>query len=167
MDAGLLTIASTVFSAVGALSQASSARDAADYNAQIAQQNATIAQQQGAAAQAAHDKRARLQLGQMVANYGASGVDSGQGSPLDVLQDSVATAKLDNLTIGYNYALRARGFQNEAGLNQMRASNASSSGVLGAAGAIARGYGDYQKVTPGNKIPGVSGYDYNPELTDW
>lgn len=169
MDAGLLTIASTVFSAVGALSNASAQRDASNYNAAINARNATIAQQQGAAAQAAQDKQARLQIGQMIANYGASGVDGGQGSPLDVLQDSVRTAKLDNLTIGYNYALRSQGFSNAAALDNMRASNASTSGLLGAAGAVASGYGKYNAMRPpGNKIPGVSdAAPYDAETVDW
>jgi hypothetical protein len=160
MDAGLLTIMSTAFSVVGNLMGASSRSNAADYNAQLAQQNAAIAQQQGAAAAAAQAKQARIQIGSMVANYGASGVDSGQGSPLDVLQDSVATAKLDNLTTQYNYNLRALGYQNQSQLYGAQSSSAMTSGLLGAAGAAAKGYGDYQKTkpptTPGNPIAGIS-----------
>ena len=162
MAPGTLSLIGTAMSAVGMLSNASAQSSASNYNAQINQQNAVIAQQQGAAAQAEHDKQARLQIGQMAANYGASGVDSGQGSPLDVLQDSVKTAKLDNLMIGYNYDLRARGFQNSAALDSARASSASTSGLLGAAGAVASGYGAYSRMTPpGNKIAGVSTYNQN------
>lgn len=167
MEPGSLAIASTIFSAVGTLASASASRDAANYNASIAQQNATISQQQGATAQEKQDRAARKQIGLMVANYGASGVDSSQGSPMDMLQESVRNAKLDNLMIGYNYNLRARGFENEANLYEMRAANASTSGVLGAAGALAKGSGEYRKVTPGNKIAGVSDYEYNANLTDW
>ena len=155
------------------MSSASAASKSADYNSQIAQQNATIATQQGDAAAAKQDRTARLQIGAMTANYGASGVDGTQGSPVDVLQDSVRTATLDNLTTKYNYALRAAGFQNQAGLDSMASSSASTSGLLGAGGAIGKGYaGIKANAPPGNTIPGVSdgardysvGSDYTADL---
>ena len=164
MEPTTLSLLSTAASVVGSLMSASSQSSAANYRAQIAQQNADITRQQSAAALQAQQRQQTLALGQITANYGASGVSSDAGSPLDVLQDSVRQAKLDNLTTQYNYDLKAQGYQNQANLADYESGSYLTSGLLTAAGAAAKGYGDYQKLkppTPGNKIAGVSA-DYNP-----
>ena len=164
MEPTTLLMLSTAAQAVGSLMSAVSQSNAAGYRSQVAQQNAQIAQQQGAAAVEAQKRQQSLALGQITANYGASGVSSDAGSPLDVLQDSVRQAKLDNLTTQYNYDLKAQGYQNQANLADYESGSYLTSGLLTAAGAAAKGYGDYQKLkppTPGNKIAGVSA-DYNP-----
>lgn len=135
-----IPIAMAAMTAVSAISQASQASNAAKYNAQVAEQNAQIARQQGAAAAEAQARQAKQQLGKMQANYAASGVDVGQGSPLDVLADSAAQAELDNLNTRYNYDLRARGFDNTSNLERSNASNAMSSGYLNAAGGALKAY---------------------------
>lgn len=125
MEPTTMMLVSTAFSAVSSLMKGSAQSSAATYNANIARQNAQIATDQGAAQAAAHDKSARIQIGQMIANYGAAGVSSGQGSALDVLQDSVRTAKLDNLTILNNAQLRANSYLNSAALDDSQASSAT------------------------------------------
>ena len=150
--------------AISALSSASAASKSADYNSQIAQQNATIATQQGVADAEKQDRKARMTIGAMTANFGASGVDSTQGSPMDVLQQSVRMAALDNLTTRYNADLKSVDYLDKANLNSAAASSASTAGVLGAGGAIAKGYaGIKANAPPGNTIPGVSdaGIGYN------
>jgi hypothetical protein len=134
----------SAYSAVRA-GQAQSAQ--AKYMGKVAQQNADATLQQGAAAQAAQRKDAMRKLGLMEANYGASGVDSSTGSPLDVLSDSVGQSTLDNLNTKYNYQLKALGYQNSAALDDATASNATTSGYLSAAGSLLGGagkaYGQY------------------------
>lgn len=139
MDPVTLGLIGTAVSAVGMLSNAAAQSNAAEYNAAVARQNAEIMNQQGAAAAEAQSREARAKIGLMSANYAASGVDVGSGSPLDVLAESAAMAKLDNLTTKYNYSLKATGYQNSATLDTMNANNAMTSGFLSAAGTALGG----------------------------
>lgn len=123
--------------AFGSLYEGEASAQSQEYNASIARQNAVIAQQQGAAAVQAQQRNAARAIGSVTANYGASGVRMDSGSPLDVLADSVAMATLDKLTIEYNYALRAQGYQQQANLNQMGAETARTSSYFKAAAAVA------------------------------
>lgn len=139
MAAALPYIAGGV-AAISAISSASAQSSAAKYNAQIARQNADMARQQGEAAQQQQQREAARKLGAMRAAYGASGVDIGSGSPLDVLADSASQAELDRLTIKYNYDARAIGYDNTAMLEDAKAENAKSSGVLNAIGSAASAF---------------------------
>lgn len=136
-----MMVASAGISAVGSIMQGQSQAGASRYNAEVAQQNATIAEQQGEAAAEQQSVAARRKIGSMVANYGASGVDGASGSALDVLADSARMAALDNLTVKYNYKLKAMGYQNQAALDQSNAKNSETSGALGGVGAGLRGLG--------------------------
>lgn len=128
---------SFILKPIGSIYSGQAAGAAADYNAMVAQQNAMIAQQQGEVASQAQQRDAARKIGSMVANYGASGVQTDTGSPLDVLAESARMATLDNLTLKYNYDLKARGFMAEATLDQMKAKNARTSGYLNAATDVA------------------------------
>jgi hypothetical protein len=94
--------------------------DASDYNAALADTNA--AQSIEAAAETERRQRvtAAKQLGEIRARYGASGA----GINYDVLEESVATAELDALTIRHEGALKARAYQQEAAQLRYRAANA-------------------------------------------
>ena len=142
-------------SAAAAMQQAKAASDAADRNAEIAGQNATIARQQGVAAVDAQARAQRQQLGKMQANYGASGVDVGAGSPLDVLSDSASQATLDNLTTKYNYDLRARGYQNDQYADVAAADNAIKQGQMNATSALIKGAGSMYGASSGGASSGA------------
>lgn len=117
---------------------------AATFNAQIAEQNAAIQREQEKTAVEAQQRTAARVMGSIVAGYGASGVQSDNGSPMDVLADSARTAELDKLTIQYNYELKARDYENQAALDRMNAANgmaasttyASSAGNYSTAGTL-------------------------------
>lgn len=126
-----------IFQAVGSLVRGESQAVGYEYRAAIARQNAVIAQQQGVAAVEAQQRMAARRIGSMVANYGASGVQTDAGSPLDVLADSAAMATLDKLTLEYNYKLRAMGFEQQAATDLMGAKAARTSGYINAGTAIA------------------------------
>lgn len=149
--------------AAAAQGQAMTARAnaaAAQFNAQVALENAQITDQQKQVALEAQDRKAARAIGSMVASYGASGVRVDDGTPLDVLADSVATATLDRLTLAYNYDLKIRDYQNQAKLNQMNAANGllaadayassadnySTSGTLNAVAAGASGLATLMKM---------------------
>lgn len=149
-----MLIAGAATQTVGSLIQGESQAQSSEYNAAIARQNAVIAQQQGEAASQAQQRDSARQIGRMKAAYGASGVQLDSGSPLDVLADSAAMATLDNLTVKYNYALKAAGLQSQAAIDDMQAGTSRTSGVLGAGASALKGYSMYTAFG-GNAIPGV------------
>lgn len=143
-----LQIAAAVVGAIGSISQAQAAKNAANYNAQLAERNAVIARQQAAANEDAQRRHANRVLGRMRSGYGASGVTS-EGSPLDVLEDSVAEAELDALNIRYQGELGAMGYQSEAAMQRTAGKNAMRQGYFRAAGSLlGAGANYYAQGTP-------------------
>jgi hypothetical protein len=117
---------------------------AADYNSQIALQNAQIAEQQSGAASEAQQRDASRKIGAATAAYGASGVQTDSASAMDVLAESARNATLDNLTLKYNYALKAAGLKNQAALSEAEGEYASTASVLNAFSGAAKDYQTYQ-----------------------
>lgn len=128
----------TAVSVAGAMSQASAAADAANYNRMVAERNATAAQQQAQQTAEIQQRQAKQQIGAIAVGYGASGVTS-EGSPLDVLASSASNAELDRQTVLYHGALQAAGYGDEASLDAARAGNAQSTGTMNAAGLLLSG----------------------------
>src|SRR4051812_29875151 len=104
-----MMIASTAVSVIGAIQQGAAAKQAGDYNAAIGRRNAQIAIDQSAADEARQRRVTDQQIGQIRANYGASGVDMGEGSPLEVLGISAMNGELDAQTIRYHGRLKSIG----------------------------------------------------------
>jgi len=125
----------TVMSVVGALNSSRSEASASNYNAQVSEQNAATARAQGTADATQQARNNYLRISGIRAGYGASGVSSAEGSPLDILASSVEQAKLDEQNILYNAELRATGYDNNATLDRSRASSSSSGGLYKAASA--------------------------------
>jgi hypothetical protein len=142
-------IAGAAFSAYGAIRAASAEKAAANYQRQVADNNATASRQAAVADERRQRMLASKQLGQMRANYAASGL-SMDGSPEDVLADSATNAELDVLIIRSNGENRARGYQSDSNLSRMRGDSAAESGYLSAAGTLlggaAKTYDHYQSL---------------------
>lgn len=137
----ILTAVSTGLGVISSLSQGAAESSAAHYNAAVAKRNAQIAIQQGNVDAENQRRKAVLTIGSARALYGASGVTS-EGSPIDVLASSAASAELDNQTIKYRARLRALGYQDQANLDNYSAGVASSNGYSGAIGALLGGASD-------------------------
>lgn len=133
-------IAGTAMSVIGALNQGQQAKSAANYNAAVANNNAIASRQQAEANAAAQQRKARLQLGSMRAGYGASGITM-EGSAMDVLEQSAATAELDRQNILYGGELKAGGYQSTAGLELMRGEHAETASYFNAGSALLSGMG--------------------------
>jgi hypothetical protein len=129
-----------LMSAVGAINQGNSAKAAADYNAQVAEQNAELSRQQGIEEERRTRIMAKKQLGDMRANYGASGITL-EGSPLDILEESAAAAELDALTVRHAGDSRAIGYRNEAAQERFSGRQARTSGYFSASGSLLSGAG--------------------------
>jgi hypothetical protein len=135
-----LMIAGTAASALGAIHTAQANKASAKYNEQLALQNETASRQGAAVEEQRLRMQQRKQLGQMRANYGASGVTV-DGSIEDVLADSATNAEWDALLVRHGGETQARGYRNEASLYGAQAKNASAAGYLAAAGALGQGAG--------------------------
>ena len=131
-------VAGTAMAVIGALNQGQQAKSAANYNATVATNNAVASRQQAAANAEAQARKARLQMGAMRAGYGASGITM-EGSAMDVLEQSAATAELDRQNILYGGELKAGGYQSTAGLELMRGEHAETSSYFNAGSSLLSG----------------------------
>lgn len=118
-------------------------------NAKIAQSNADMQRQQGI-------EEARLQrlktasvIGSQKAAMAANGVDVTQGTAVDVISDTAAMGELDALQTQYNYEMKARGYETEAGnfknqanLDIISGKNAYQAGKMNALSSGIKGLGD-------------------------
>lgn len=124
--------------AMGAIHEGRAKGEIAAQQARMAEYNASLA----TSSAAEEERRARViatkQIGEMRANFGASGV-SLEGSPLDVLEESAKTAELDALTIRHRGALAAWGFQQEARMHTFEERAAHVTGGINAAASLFKG----------------------------
>ena len=131
-------LASGGLKAIGSIASAKAKSQAADFNRDISLQNAEIAKQQTQAEVISLRKKQYQQLGAVRAAVGASGVTM-EGSPLDVLESSVAEATLDVQRLQYAGELRARGYENEATLFEYESKTTKKAGYFNAASALLMG----------------------------
>lgn len=144
LDPVTLAIVATGFKVMGTLQSARASENAANYNAALARNSAEAARQQTEAEGYRQRIVASKALGGIRAAAGASGITM-EGSPLDVLGESAATAELDSLNIKYKGALRVQGYESTAALDTARASNVRTTGYLAAAGTLLEGGADVMK----------------------
>ncbi len=128
-------------SAIGAISQANAQQAASSYNARLREIDAGVALEQ-ADRDALQIRRAgeRAQ-GSVLAGFGASGIATDEGSPLDVLSMSASEAKLDEETVLYKGRLKASGYQGAAALERYSGDTAQKQGYLNAASYLIGGAG--------------------------
>lgn len=131
-------MASDLVSAFGQFESGQASEQAYEFNAKIAEQNA--AQTRLASAQEERMSRiqARKEIGSMRAAYGASGVTM-EGSPMEVLAESVAMAELDALNIRHAGEMRARGYQMEAASSRFSGASARTAARIGAVSSLMKG----------------------------
>lgn len=135
---------SSLFKAVGEIRAGKVAERVGEYNANIQKRAAAVARDQAAAEMIQQNRASRKALGSMRAAYGAAGVTV-EGSPLDVLAESAATAERDRLTIKYRGDLVALGAEAGAELDLFQGREAKRAGYYRAAGTILAGMEDALK----------------------
>ncbi len=108
-------------------------------NAKIAQENANVQRQQGIEEARLQRIKAASTIGSQKTAMAANGVDVTQGTAVDVIADTAAIGELDALQTQYNYEMKARGyeaqagnFQNQANLDVISGKNAYTAGKIGA-----------------------------------
>lgn len=117
----IASVAGAGISALGAIQQGKASAASANYNAEVqannaalAKQNSSFASQEGTANAETQQLKTRAELGSIQANQGASGVNVGSGSSLDVRSSAAETGELNALSIRSNAARQAYGYQTEA-----------------------------------------------------
>lgn len=152
----MFQVASTAFSAIGAISQGNAKSEQYDaqananaYNASVMRQNADIARQQGNANEETQRRRARQVLGNQRAAVAEADIGT-EGTGSDLVGQSASNAEMDALNIRYNAHLQDVGFLNEANLQdwygtqaRRNASSAQTAGWMNAGTAVLSGLGGY------------------------
>jgi hypothetical protein len=134
-------IAVAAISAVSALSQGQAAKEQGDFQATVAEQQAAR-ERAIAAAEASDFKRQQARFfGERRAGLGASGIDPGTGSPLNVARDFAAEVELQAARIREGGALRASRQQQEAVLRRRAGENAQRQGFFRAGSSLLQGFG--------------------------
>jgi hypothetical protein len=134
---GLETIAivGLAVSALGSVVGGIQGMQAANYNAKLATRNAEIAKRQGELEAERLDRDGRRQRGAISAAYGANNIVGGEGSPLDVLENSFTTAALDKENAEYNAKIKAYGYNAEAAAQKQAGKRVLTEGLFNAAGS--------------------------------
>ena len=153
----------TMMSAAGAYQQAQAQNQAADYNSAMAMTNANYAAEQEAQQKEVGEqeiKQLRLeaaqQEGKNKAGFGASGMSTGAGSPVDVAVSNAGEVERDVITTRYNAAQKARAYRiqavnytNQANLYQSSKVSPLSSAfgtMVGGASSLVSQYRSYKTV---------------------
>lgn len=120
-------------------------------NAKIAQENAKVQRQQGIEEARLQRIKAASTIGSQKTAMAANGIDITQGTAVDVIADTAAIGELDALQTQYNYEMKARGyetqagnFQNQANLDVISGKNAYTAGKVG---AVQHGLAGLQQTT--------------------
>lgn len=148
-----LSLGASVLGATGQVLQGQAASETASYNAEIAANNAKIARQNATATAhegeinaAAASQKTRAELGSLLANEGASGVDVSSGSSVDTRTSAVQNGELNAINIRANAARQAYGYQTQAvndiaqeNLDKSEAQNAPIAADIGAGATLLGG----------------------------
>lgn len=155
---------------MSAMLQGIAGADTANYNAQVADNDAVMAMRDTAAAEARIRADARAAAGEAIAAQGASGLQIGTGSMLDVLRENATNAALDELTIRARGRNQANAFRAEAGLQRATAKNSFAAGLIGTAEQAAMayaggGFGGGKSAAPASMNAGGGASGWSPLAT--
>ena len=136
-----LTLAGAGMSAIGTLQAADARGKAADYEARISEEQA--AQTQAAATEQARmvRKSGRAITGTQAALYSAAGVQSGTGTPLEIMANTAKEVELDALKTVYAGNVEAANLRRQAVLTRYGARIARREATTSAIGSLLSGGG--------------------------
>ena len=133
-------IIGTTILAASEIRKGQAAANAATFNAAIARQNAQISLEQANEVERRHRIMARKNLGTARARIGGAGI-AFEGSALDFLEETTATAEMDALTIKHAGQIQNLAFLNQASLELFKGEQAKKSSQLSAVGTLLGGAG--------------------------
>lgn len=155
------TVVSTTMGVVSSVQQGKATQAQMNYQAEVNKRNAEKAQanaddkRQEGVEEARMSRLKTLQkVGLQQAALAANGVDTSEGTALDMIEDTSAMGELDALTTRYNYEKQAvafeeqaNNFKNQANLDVFAGQNAYKSGITNAIGTGANGLGQIASVS--------------------
>jgi hypothetical protein len=149
MPWGWAAAAAAVVSAVGAIAQGQAAAQQGKYQSEVMRQQAERERQEAAVREDDYRRQASRDMATRRALMGASGVDSGTGSPLMVSEDMIGEAEYQALRIRSGGEVQATRLEQQAQLARMAGSNAQSGSYFRAGASLLQGagygYGAYNK----------------------
>ncbi len=134
-----LTIASFAVSAVSSFAQGAAAKQAAEYNAQMAEREAQETRDAAQIEEEQHRDNLRRFIARQKAAAGASGFSDSSAGLL--AEEAAAEGERDVLTIRYSGSVAAAKSLSEAALQRYQGKAAYTQGVLGAGASILKGAG--------------------------
>ncbi len=117
-------------------------KKAYEYNALIAEQEASLTKQGAKLNEFRTRKQLKEFVGQQAASYAKSGVEL-TGSPLDVMQDTVANAELEMSISRFNAEMASRGKISEAEMSRFYGREAKTASQIQAASTLLATAGEY------------------------
>ena len=111
----------------------------ADYNARVSENEAQETRTAGVEAENVHRRKVAALLSKQRAQLGASGVELGSGSPLQLQEDTVTLGEADALRIRSNFESRAAALETSAELTKSKGAFAESIGKSKVTGTILGG----------------------------
>ena len=142
--------------AAGLIMQGRAANAAGKFNAAVAEQNATVARQEAAMLSQQQDRENYKRLGAIRAAQGKSGGASDEGSVLDVIGDAVSQGELQKQYIARAGAMKARGYEQTATLDRVKAYNDRSAGYMAAGSTFLGGAASYSGSSGGRTLPNTT-----------
>jgi hypothetical protein len=133
------TAASAGFMAVSQVRQGRYKRGVADYNARVAENQAQETRTAGTEAENVQRRKTAELLSRQKAQLGASGVELGSGSALQLQEDTIALGEADALRIRSNFEAKAGALETGADLTRGQGALAESAGTTQAFGTILGG----------------------------
>ena len=159
-------LAAVGISAYSAYSQGKSQQEMANYNSKMAQLQGQREQEAASAKADLYRKDADRRLATVRANYLASGVVGGEGTPLLTLMESAQEAAKNEVRIRRQGEMTSWGLLSEANLSKMKGRSAYTQGLMGAGSSLlsgaSRAYGAYSS-SGGAKFKDTYGYHLTSE----
>ena len=142
MAIGLVfSVISSIVGAISAIDAGNEQKKALDYNADV--MDAQAQSERDAATFEENRQReanAKLRARQRVA-YLSSGVDLGEGTPLETLGDQAGKMEMDAMAIRYNGEIKAKQSSSQANIYRMQGVQAQKAGYTNAGSSLMTGAG--------------------------
>ena len=132
-------VLATAVSAYSSYESGQQQKKASEYNASVAEWQAGEARKAAELKASDYQKEAALRLSRMRASYGASGVETTEGTPLLVLMESAKEAETDRQRILYGGEVSSWGLLSQATLDRYAGKGAARAGTLGAGASLLSG----------------------------
>ena len=129
----------TAISAYGAYQQGKQTKMLNDYNAKVAMQNKIAVAEKAEYDKEQLKRRVRKLKGSTTVALAKAGVDSTEGTAIDLFEEMAINQEMDLMMIAYNADMKARGYQIDADTATYTGQMAYQAGKMKAAGTLLTG----------------------------